>query len=243
MSKRKTSGANAKATGHINENRIAATLNEEIRAVDDFKVDGASNTKIDILNSKARLYYSVKSVSGKNTQCHLTSTYKWIDYFKIRGNTKTFIEMFFGGAGKDASDWGTVMSDKEIRQNRIYAENIPSNIIKSAVKWFNENKMAIFDIIIVKGMFNTPVNHMIWHTKSDDMFQIIEIKNIRELVKTGKWSLNNTTLEFRTKDGDKLFHLQMKGSGTKYTNGYHGMMFHVYDTVTKCCKLGKEKTL
>ena len=42
------------------------------------------------------------------------------------------------------------------------------------------------------------------------------------------WTLNNTTAEFRTKDGDKLFHLQMKGSGKKYNSGYHGMMFHIY---------------
>jgi len=231
MSNRKTSGANAKRIGHENEHRIAATLNEEIKG---HTVDGAPTTKIDILNPKARLYYSVKSVSGKNTQCHLTTTVKWVDYFNIRGNTKTFIEMFFGAAGEDAADWGTEMSDKEIRQNRIYAENIPTNITKSAVKWFNKNKMAIFDVIIVKGMSNTPVNRMIWHTKSDDMFQVIEIKNIRKLIKTGEWSLNNTTLEFRTKDGDKLFHLQMKGSGKKYTNGYHGMMFHVHDKVTEC---------
>jgi len=231
MSNRKTAGANAKRIGHENEHRIAATLNEETKG---HIVDGAPQTKIDILNNETRLYYSVKSVSGKNTQCHLTSTSRWMDYFSIRGNTKTFIEMFFGVSGEDAAEWGTDMSDKEIRQNRVYAEHIPTNITKSAIKWFNTHKMEVFDVIIAKGMSNTKVNRMIWHTKSDDMFRVIEIKNIRKLIKTGKWSLNNTTLEFRTKDGNKLFHLQMKGSGKKYTSGYHGMMFHVHSKVTEC---------
>ena len=226
-----TAGRNAKRIGHENEHRICETLNREVKG---HVVDGAPTTKIDILNKDARLCYSVKSVSGRNTQCHLTSTAKWMDYFSIRGNTRTFIEMFFGVPGEDAAEWDTDMSDKEMRQNRIYAEHIPTNITKSAIKWFNSHKMEVFDVIIAKGMSNTKVNRMVWHTKSDDMFQVIEIKNIRKLIKTGEWSLNNTTLEFRTKDGDKLFHLQMKGSGKKYTNGYHGMMFHVHDKVTEC---------
>jgi hypothetical protein len=35
-------------------------------------------------------------------------------------------------------------------------------------------------------------------------------------------------LSSRKFKGDKLFHLQMKGSGKKYNSGYHGMMFHIY---------------
>jgi len=31
-------------------------------------------------------------------------------------------------------------------------------------------------------------------------------------------------------NGNKMFHLQMKGSGKKYTSGYHGLMFHIYKT-------------
>ena len=228
MTNHTVAGRDAKRIGHENEHRICETLN---RTVKGHVVDGAPQTKIDILNKDARLFYSVKSVSGRNTQCHLTSTSRWMEYFGISRNTRTFIEMFFGVPGEDAADWGTDMSDDEIRQNRVYAEHIPTNLTKSAIKWFNTHKMDVFDVIIAKGMSNTTVNRMIWHTKSDDMYQVINIKDIRKLVKTGVWSLNNTTLEFRTKEGDKLFHLQMKGSGTRYTSGYHGMMFHVHDVV------------
>ena len=40
----------------------------------------------------------------------------------------------------------------------------------------------------------------------------------------------NTQTMFIDSNGDKLFHLQMKGSGKKYVSGYHAMMFHIYKT-------------
>ena len=58
--------------------------------------------------------------------------------------------------------------------------------------------------------------------------KIIDIDCLADKINGGEWKLNNTTLEFRTADNDKLFHLQMKGSGKKYNSGYHGMMFHIY---------------
>ena len=42
--------------------------------------------------------------------------------------------------------------------------------------------------------------------------------------------MNETTLHFIDVNGNKMFHLQMKGSGKKYTSGYHGLMFHIYKT-------------
>ena len=58
--------------------------------------------------------------------------------------------------------------------------------------------------------------------------EIIDINNLATLVYNGEWKLNETTLEFIS-GGKKLFHLQMKGSGKKYTSGYHGLMFHIHN--------------
>ena len=58
---------------------------------------------------------------------------------------------------------------------------------------------------------------------------IIDVDSLASLVNNGIWKINNTTLEFRTADNIKLFHLQMKGSGKKYNSGYHSMMFHIYN--------------
>ena len=72
---------------------------------------------------------------------------------------------------------------------------------------------------------------MVWRNKKTDDMKIINIDDRSKQCEGGEWKLNRTTLEFRTADGFKLFHLQMKGSGKKYNSGYHGMMFHIYHVI------------
>ena len=69
---------------------------------------------------------------------------------------------------------------------------------------------------------------MIWNFKKSDNIQIHEIDFLRQLVYNGNWILKPTTLHFLTEQNKKLFHLQMKGSGEKYSSGYHGLMFHIH---------------
>ena len=98
----------------------------------------------------------------------------------------------------------------------------------SFLRWMNTNKMEVFEVVVAKGFEGESVNTLVWHLKGTERITMIPLDTLRTKVKTGKWTLNNTTAEFRTKDGEKLFHLQMKGSGKKYNSGYHGMMFHIY---------------
>ena len=46
------------------------------------------------------------------------------------------------------------------------------------------------------------------------------------LVKEGKWIMNETTLHFIDGNGNKMFHLQMKGSGG--LSQKNSMQFHIY---------------
>jgi hypothetical protein len=121
------------------------------------------------------------------------------------------------------------LSDAEVRQNRVYANNIPQPVKDAFLTFMNANKMRIFDVIVRRGLDNgMPVSKMVWRNKKTNDMKIIEIDDLAKQCETGEWKLNKTTLEFRTSDGVKLFHLQMKGSGKKYISGYHGMMFHIY---------------
>ena len=165
-----------------------------------------------------------------------------IEYFGITRNTKTFIEMFFGYPNKEKKSIvkkenpGIKLSREEIRRNRVFAGNIPLNIRNSAISWFNNNKMDVFDVIVKKGMNNTPVNRMIWHTKKDDMYQVLEIKDIRRMAAKGRWQFSDagTVMDYRV-GGRKLFHLQMKGSGGggAGSSAYHAMQFHIHKLVTE----------
>ena len=179
--------------------------------------------------------YSIKSISKNHTQVALLSTEKFIKHFKIKGHSESFLRMFFGYPNPELKSIvqerhpDLNLSEKEIHQNRVYKNNIEKKVCSSFVTWMNKNKCSIFDVIVRRGFEGDAVDTIIWHTKGSDLLRMVAVNMMEKQVEKGRWTLNNTTLEFRLEDGRKLFHLQMKGSGKKYNSGYHGMMFHIYN--------------
>lgn len=212
------SGTEAKKNGHLNEQYICDWLNLKTPG---HIVDGKSKTKQDIINEKTGISYSLKSSKSKNTQCHLTSTKKWCEFFNISSDLRVWFDSFFGIPGED-------VTNGQSRYHRLTKSQIDDHLNENAIIWFNQNKILIFDVIVHRGMNNTPVDYLIWFDKFTNNIDIHPIKNIRNLVYNGEWLLKETTLHFMDTNNNKLFHLQMKGSGKKYTSGYHGLMFHIY---------------
>ena len=212
-------GKEAKKIGHLNEQIVCNWLNEIYG--DGHVVDGSCKTKRDIININNDISYSLKSVSKNHTQCHLTTTERWCDYFKIDGDLKHWFNLFFGVPGEDVSQ-GTS------RHHRLTKSTIEERYNDIAIQWFNEYKMNVFDVIVASGMSDLPVHYLIWYEKSTKNIEMHDINKLRDIVCKGQWILNETTLYFVTEDLKKMFHLQMKGSGKKYTAGYHGLMFHIH---------------
>ncbi len=215
-----TAGTEAKRIGHINEQRICDWLNTMVAG---HIVDGKPKTKQDIINRETNVSYSLKSVSKNHTQCHLTSTERWCEFFGISGDLRVWFDSFFGIPGED-------ISKGESRQHRLTKSQIDDGANDWALEWFNQHKLEIFDVIVRRGMSDTPVDYLIWFDKSTTQTQVYSIEDLEKLVYNGKWIMNETTLHFIDVNGNKMFHLQMKGSGKKYTSGYHGLMFHIYKT-------------
>lgn len=215
-----TAGTEAKRIGHINEQRICDWLNTKVAG---HIVDGKPKTKQDIINRETNVSYSLKSVSKNHTQCHLTSTERWCEFFGIGGDLRVWFDSFFGIPGED-------VSKGESRQHRLTKSQIDDGANDWALEWFNQHKLEIFDVIVRRGMSDTPVDYLIWFDKSTTQTQVYSIEDLEKLVYNGKWIMNETTLHFIDVNGNKMFHLQMKGSGKKYTSGYHGLMFHIYKT-------------
>jgi hypothetical protein len=215
-----TAGTEAKRIGHINEQRICDWLNTKVAG---HIVDGKPKTKQDIINRETNVSYSLKSVSKNHTQCHLTSTERWCEFFSIGGDLRVWFDSFFGIPGED-------VSKGESRQHRLTKSQIDDGANDWALEWFNQYKLEIFDVIVRRGMSDTPVDYLIWFDKSTTQTQMYSIEDLEKLVYNGKWIMNETTLHFIDANGNKMFHLQMKGSGKKYTSGYHGLMFHIYKT-------------
>jgi hypothetical protein len=211
-------GSEAKKIGHLNEQKICTWMNNNFSG--NHIVDGGTKTKVDIINLDSSKTYSVKSVSKNHTQCHLTSSSRWCDYFHIGGKLENWFMQFFGVPGID-------VSNGQNRRHRLTCSTIDFEYSDLAYQWFNDCKMHIFYVIIEAGMNYTPVDYIIWHQKKSNAISIHSIDSLRSMIVNGEWIMNETTLHFMT-NSQKLFHLQMKGSGQKYSSGYHSLMFHIH---------------
>jgi hypothetical protein len=216
------SGRRAKADGHTKEHILCDMLSKKTGFI--HSVDGGTRTKRDILCEQLGKYYSIKSPSGKNTQVHLTPTHIWCEYFNIGGDLRKWFDMFFGLPSTG-------------RSGRLGASEIPANLNSLALNWFNDNKMEIFDVIVTKGAYKRdnkieagePINQVIWFNKKINEVEIeVSVEFLSNLVKKGRWevSKNDTVLHFFDQNGNKLFHLQMKGSGN--LSQKNSMQFHIY---------------
>jgi len=213
-----TAGTEAKRIGHINEQLVCNWLNTINSG---HIIDGKPKTKQDIINQKTGVSYSLKSVTKNHTQCHLTSTRRWCEFFQIDGELKTWFDLFFGIPGEDVSDGLS-------SQHRLIKSQIDDTLNGQSLDWFNQNKNQIFDVIVRRGMSDTPVDYLIWFDKPTGETQVYDVNDLEELVTTGRWIMNDTTLHFINANDDKMFHLQMKGSGARYNSSYHSLMFHIY---------------
>tara|TARA_B100000902_G_C27305073_1_gene914964 strand:+ start:179 stop:877 length:699 start_codon:yes stop_codon:yes gene_type:complete len=220
-------GRKAKKDGHIKETALSKKLTEQTGYK--HETDGGNKTKQDILCKILKTFYSQKSASSKHTQVHLTPTRIWCKYFNIDGDLRTWFDKFFG-------------EPLSGREGRLGSSDIPDSLNQLALDWFNDNKMSIFDVIVRHGAYDIDgeikkgesVTHVIWYNKRKDIVEkVVTVDYLADLVRGGKWTLNETTLHFHDKNGDKLFHLQMKGSGRnkktgKPTGQFNSLQFHIY---------------
>ena len=228
------SGRLAKQEGHAFEFVLSKHLNEQFGV--DFYVEGASNTKVDIVDKSRQIRFSVKNPSGKNTQIGLYSQQSFINALGIVDqDIVNFIEMFFGGE-----------KYSNYPRHRMTRSNIDFALNQKFTNFLNNNKSKILDLLATHGYNQlSDVNYMLWAAKKNDPNSVllIDLNEFKKDLMQGEWTQNETTFEFRV-NNTKLFHLQMKGSGPKYTNGYHSLMFHVYknfnDKYVKNLKIIKE---
>lgn len=219
MSTRTESGRNAKLGGHIFEHALATFLTETRDS--QYEVHGGSRTKIDIQNTTGTERYSVKNASGHNTQIGLISQRNFVQAMETMDDRSlAFVEKFFGGDSYD-----------KYPRHRMTLGQIDSTESQAFLDFLNSNKEKIYDLLFTTGYRQAgDVNYLAW-ARVKDSVQNVTIINLEEFKATfmkGVWSLGETTLAFKVGE-KKLLHLQMKGSGAKYSAGYHSLQFHVHD--------------
>lgn len=223
MSVKVESGRLAKAEGHQFEHVLSDMLCEKFNR--DFVVEGASNTKIDVRDAESNLRFSVKNPSGKNTQIGLYSQNSFINAMDITDtDIIDFIGMFFGGD-----------TYANYPRHRMSKSDIDPSLNQKFLDFLNANTKKLLDLLCTHG-YNQKgnVNYLLWATEKNNPNSVllIDLDEFKDKLMQGEWTQNETTFEYVV-DGNKMFHLQMKGSGTKYTNGYHSLMFHVHSNFEK----------
>ena len=220
---RVAAGRKAKYDGHTKEKTLADIRTEET-GVEHF-TDGAQNTKIDVYSGdreNPQNTESQKSPSGKHTQVALYPVKNWCTF---HGHDPEWYYLFFGQPN----------TGKEGRKNR---SQIDESLNQKALDLFNT--MDWFDSVVVSGIYSVngvptagePVEKVTWFNKKLSKVEISRtIKELRENIRGGKWIFstyrgdkNATVLWYLDKNGKKLYHLQMKGSGSSPNN----MQFHIY---------------
>jgi hypothetical protein len=211
-------GEIAKEEGHQFERLLAAYLTEKFGTK--FIIRGQSNTKVDVESKCNKIRLSVKNPSNKNTQVGLYTQNSFIKHFNIIDeDIIKFINMFFGGDN---------YSDHN--RHRLTKKHIDGKYNEKFIRFLTENKEGIFNLLLRKGSKQVDdVNYLVWAREKNNVENVIliELDKFIRVLSLGKWFQNETTFEFRVGD-TKYFHLQMKGSGKKYSAGYHGLMFHLY---------------
>ena len=100
------------------------------------------------------------------------------------------------------------------------------------VQFLNNNLYKLYDLIFTKGHNqHGDVNYLAWATSKDDVnsIEIVDLESLKTIYLEGYWTINETTLYYMV-NGKKLLHLQMKGSGAKYSSGYHSLQFHLHNS-------------
>ena len=172
---------------------------------------GGSGTKVDGISLKDNSEWSIKNTRSNSTQVHLTTQNSFINHFSLQGGAASFVKKFFGNVA---------FTNKE--RHRYKLSEIDHSEFLEFKNFLQQNKSQIIRYFI-SG------NNNIQNIVFNDMVKTT--KDILNDVSTCKWQFNETTIHLKNLQEKTLFHIQMKGSGSKKEMGYHGVLCHIHKHV------------
>jgi len=220
----------------MEKNKILHDKLIEIFKFDSVDSDGSTGTKVDIFATKkgVKTCFSVKNVTGKNTQVHLTTLNKMCDDLKMTTALFQLFNKWLGTNNKMLFEsWcaDLKLSDYELTHTRIKSLNIDSwNKIETWINIINKNE--ILPNLLIKGTSSKEKpNYLIWVNKKKNCVKIICVEKLIKFISTEcKWITmpKGTTLRCVNNNNKPVLWLQMKGNRTD--DGYnHHPQFHIVE--------------
>lgn len=215
---RQTAGRDAKLYGHEFEHRVCEWLNETSNK--SYVVEGKSTTKIDIRSDDNEVRYSVKK-HKRGLQVGLITQQNFINALNITDKqVLQFINEFFGG--ENFSSYG---------RHRKKIHEVDSVLSDRFLEFLHENAEQICKVAISHGSLNQTddVNYILFPNVTHDVttLRAVDVPSfISDIKENGVWKFRPTTIDLFV-SGVKVMNIQMFGSGTKYSNGYHALQFRI----------------
>ena len=210
---------------------------EECLGIKNCTQDGSTSTKADIratLNG-ITIGLSCKSVSGANTQVHITTVEAFCNFFPSLQQVKPLLTKFFGSS----NDWGEIHKDyKELSRYETTHKRINAHNIENFDEVVNElNKLTrtkdLPNLLLKSLCGSDNVKYLIWNNKKTKECFVFDIEMLIDLVSTASWQVTTkgTVIECLL-NGSKIFWLQMKGNRIKHNGTWkgeydHSMQFHI----------------
>jgi hypothetical protein len=202
--------------------------------------DGASTTKTDIFGEKSgvKTFFSVKNVSGKNTQVHLTTLKKLTADLKIEENIFNKLKMWLGD-NDDAlfKTWaeGKTLSEYETGHNRLKSSNIEGwTEVEKSINNLNNNQ-TLPRLLIQSLNDGEKSEYLVWVNKKKKNVKILKTEQLIDYISNQcEWITmkSGTTLRCVTPNNKPILWLQMKGNRTD--DGYnHTPQFHIVENWPK----------
>jgi len=198
--------------------------------------DGKNSTKGDLIAEKnnEKIPLSLKNVSGKNTQVHLTTLKKLSKDLNIPEEIKKSLHFWFGtNSVQEFNSWleGIELTEYEKDHKRLASKNIKNwNEVED---WFNVNNKnySVPKLLIESLKKDSESKILLWFNKKSKVFQAVDIPKLIDFIGSHcKWVTmpTGTILRCITPDNKPILWLQMKGNRTD--DGYnHSPQFHIVE--------------
>jgi hypothetical protein len=218
MSVRSDAGRLAKAKGHEFEQEVVDFLSTSLKKT--FILEGSNTTKVDARSSDNTLRYSIKKTPS-GLQVGLITQQNFINALNITDpDIIRFINEFFGG-----NDY------EKYNRHRKKIHEIDSTLSSKFLRFLHDSAENICKVAITHGSLNQSddVNFIIFPKIKHDVrtLNAIDVHSfIKDVKENGVWQFRPTTIDLFV-SGVKVMNIQMFGSGTKYSSGYHSLQFRI----------------